>query len=364
MKIADRGSRIALIAAIAGMVLLTPPAARAEAEYAQVLPGRGLEFPRDHGSHPAFRTEWWYVTGWLEDARGGSLGFQVTFFRTRPAMAGENPSRFTARQVLIAHAALADPAAGKLVHEQRVARAGFGLAEAAEHDTDVHIDDWRLAREPGRYRARIRGRDLSLDLAFETTQPPLIQGDAGFSRKGPDPRSASHYYSVPQLRVSGSVTRGGRTEPVRGSAWLDHEWSSDYVAQGAAGWDWIGINLEDGGALMAFRMRGSGGETLWAGGTRRHPDGRTEALGRERVAFTPRRNWRSPRTGTGYPVEFSVRAGALEFLIEPLMDDQELDARRSTGTIYWEGAVRALRDGRPIGRGYLELTGYWKPMDL
>jgi predicted secreted hydrolase len=348
---------------IVAALLLWPLVLGAE-PYPQVLPGRGLEFPRDHGSHPGFRTEWWYVTGWLEGDGGRPLGFQVTFFRSRPALKKENPSRFTARQVLVAHAALADPARGKLLHAQRVARAGFGLAEAAQGDTDVRIDDWRLAREPGRYLARVSARELSLDLAFEITQPPLPQGEAGFSRKGPDPRSASHYYSVPQLRVSGSVTRDGRREAVRGTAWLDHEWSSEYVSQGAVGWDWIGINLADGGALMAFRMRARDGATLWAGGARRGADGRTEALPRERVDFAPRRSWRSPRTGTTYPVAFSVRAGEIALELEPLLDDQELDARASTGTVYWEGAVRALAGGREIGRGYLELTGYWKPMDL
>ena len=268
-----------------------------ETEYAQVLPGRALEFPRDHGAHPAFRTEWWYVTGWLEDGKGRPLGFQVTFFRTRPKLAGENPSRFAARQLLVAHAALSDPAAGKLAHDQRVARAGFGLAEAAEGDTDVKLDDWRLSREGGRYVARIPGREFSLDLVLDFDRPPLLQGEGGFSRKAPDPRSASHYYSVPQLRVSGSITRGGRSEPVRGSAWLDHEWSSDYIPQGAVGWDWIGINLEDGGALMAFRMRAADGATLWAGGARLGPDGKAEALRGDQVEFSPRRSWRSPRTG-------------------------------------------------------------------
>ncbi len=349
---------------IATALLLWPLALGAEAEYAQVVPGQMLEFPRDHGSHPAFRTEWWYVTGWLEDATGKPLGFQVTFFRTRPGLEGENPSRFTARQVLVAHAALADPAKGKLVHDQRVARAGFGLAEAAEGDTGVSIDDWGLRREPGRYLARIPAKEFFLDLAFHITQPPLPQGEAGFSQKAKDPRSASHYYSVPQLRVTGSVSRGGRVEPVRGTAWLDHEWSSEYLPQGAVGWDWIGVNLEDGGALMAFRMRGPQGETLWAGGARRGPDGKAVALRREQVEFAPRRSWRSPRTGTLYPVAFSVRAGELLVEVEPLLDDQELDARGSTGTIYWEGAVRALSGGQVIGKGYLELTGYWKPMDL
>jgi len=345
-------------------MLLWPLALAAEAEYAQVMKGRELEFPRDHGSHPAFRTEWWYVTGWLEDSQGKPLGFQVTFFRTRPGRKGNNPSRFAARQVLIAHAALADPAKGRLIHDQRVARAGFGLAEAAEGNTNVSIDDWHFSRESGRYLARIPAREFSLDLVFEVSQPPLLQGEAGFSPKGTDPRSASHYYSVPQLRVSGSIHRNGRAEPVRGTAWLDHEWSSEYLAQGAVGWDWIGINLDDGGALMAFRMRGGDGATLWAGGTRRAPGGKTQALRRDQVEFAPRHKWRSPRTGVTYPIALEVRAGELSLGIEPLLEDQELDARNTTGTIYWEGAVRALSGGRIVGKGYLELTGYWKPMGL
>ncbi|HEX6829852.1 MAG TPA: carotenoid 1,2-hydratase, partial [Burkholderiales bacterium] len=180
------------------MLLLSALAVGGDPDYAQVEKGRQLEFPRDHGSHPEFRTEWWYVTGWLEDAQGRPLGFQVTFFRSRPGIGGENPSRFAPRQLIVAHVALADPAKGRLAHEQRIARAGFGLAQAAEGDTDVRIDDWRFQREAGRYLARIPGRELSLDLVLDIIQPPLLQGEAGFSRKGPDPRSASHYYSVPQ----------------------------------------------------------------------------------------------------------------------------------------------------------------------
>lgn len=351
-------------AALLAAVLLWPLMLAAEADYAPVMKGHALEFPHDHGSHPAFRTEWWYVTGWLEDSQGKPLGFQVTFFRTRPDIQKNNPSRFAAQQILVAHAALADPAKGRLIHDQKMARAGFGLAEAAEVDTDVHIDDWRFTRNPGRYRARIPARDFSLDLTFDIAQPPLLQGEAGFSQKAADPRSASYYYSVPQLQVSGSIRRGGRDEPVRGMAWLDHEWSSEYLPQGAAGWDWIGINMDNGGALMAFRMRGKDGATLWAGGAHRGPDGKTVTLRHGQIEFAPRRVWRSPLTGTAYPVACTVRAGDLQLDIEPLMENQELDARGTTGTIYWEGAVRALSGGRAIGKGYLELTGYWKPMNL
>jgi predicted secreted hydrolase len=151
---------------------------------------------------------------------------------------------------------------------------------------------------------------------------------------------------------------------VTGEAWLDHEWSSDYLESGAVGWDWIGIDLERGGALMAFRIRGRDGNTRWAGGTLREPDGHVQSLGPEDVTFTPGRVWHSARTGIDYPVTWSIRAGARRLTLEPLMDDQESDARLSTGAIYWEGAVRALEGSTPVGRGYLELTGYGDPLEL
>src|SRR6266699_2312507 len=157
---------------------------------------------------------------------------------------------------------------------------------------------------------------------------------------------------------------GGRRLEVSGEAWLDHEWSSEALAEGADGWDWIGINLADGGALMAFRMRGRDGGSFWAGGTLRGADGRVRSFKPGEVQFEPLRRWRSPRTGTEYPVSVRVQAGALTVEIEPLMEDQELDARASTSTVYWEGAVRARAGEKEAGRGYLELTGYWKPLKL
>lgn len=333
------------------------------ASFAGVVPGYRLQFPRDEGSHPDFRVEWWYITGWLEEA-GKPLGFQVTFFRARPELKHDNPSAFTPRQIMIAHAALSDPAHGKLLSAQRAAREGFGLAGAAEGRTQVWMDDWRLQQEENSYRASVPAQEFSFDLTFVAEQPPLLQGDNGLSRKGPAPESASYYYSLPHLKVSGALTRGGIRRKAAGTAWMDHEWSSQYLERDATGWDWIGINLEGGAALMAFRMRDRKGGSLWAGGTLRGGDGRVETFSPEQVQFIARREWRSARTGTTYPVSWIVRAGRLELAIEPLFDDQEHDARASTGTIYWEGAVRALRDGRPAGTGYLELTGYWQRMNL
>lgn len=332
--------------------------------YPQIEPGMPIAFPRDHGSHPAFRTEWWYVTGWVADTDGVERGVQVTFFRSRPGIGEASASAFAPRELLFAHAAIADAGLGRLVHDQRAARAGLGLAEASTSTTDVRIDGWSLVREGDAYRARVDARGFALDLVFRTTQTVLLQGDRGVSRKGPAAGQASGYYSVPQLAVEGTIALGATVREVRGRAWLDHEWSSAYVAAEAAGWDWIGANLDDGGALMAFRMRGRDGGTFWAGGTHRDGAGRTRTFAPGEIAFLPGRTWRSPRTGIAYPVTFDVRAGDLEARVEPLMDDQELDARGSVGIVYWEGAVRLRSSGKAAGRGYLELTGYGSPISL
>jgi predicted secreted hydrolase len=160
------------------------------------------------------------------------------------------------------------------------------------------------------------------------------------------------------------VVVGASVRDVEGRAWLDHEWSSEVMAANAVGWDWIGINLSGGGAFMAFRMRDKQGGSLWAGGALRRADGSLRVFAPADVTFVPGREWRSARTGASYPVTWAVRAGDLELAIEPLFEDQEHDTRASSGTIYWEGAVRALRDGKPVGQGYLELTGYWRRLDL
>jgi predicted secreted hydrolase len=321
-------------------VCLLPLSNPSLATNSKVVKNKVFSFPRDDGSHPDFRTEWWYLTGWLDDA----VGFQVTFFRFRPVVDEANPSAFNPRGILVAHAALADPKRGRLLHEERAARAGFSLAEAEESRTSLWIDDWRLDQQGDRYHARIPGMELDFDLSLPGRQT-VLQGEGGFSRKGARPQEASYYYSRPHLEVSGKVN--GRD--VKGSAWLDHEWSSAYLAPEAVGWDWCGINLFDGGSLMAFRMRKKGGGIYYA-------DAGT--------SFEVLRTWKSPRTGTEYPIEMKVTSGKTALRLVPLMDDQELDARASTGTIYWEGAVRAFDGAKEVGRGYLELTGYWKPMKL
>ncbi|GGY39733.1 lipocalin-like domain-containing protein [Pseudoduganella albidiflava] len=364
--------------------LLAAPAAQPP-QFSAVVPledGRQLAFPRDFGAHPSFRTEWWYATGWLTTAAGKSVGYQVTFFRSRTETDDANPSKFAPKQLIIGHAALSDPAQGKLLHDERSARAGFGLAYASEGDTDVRLDDWRMVRgADGRYRMSIPAAGFTLELVLEATQPVLLQGRGGYSQKGPRPEQASYYYSKPHLKTSGTIVGAdGKRSAVTGVTWLDHEWSSQVLDPEAAGWDWVGANLDDGGSLMAFRIRRKGGAgsgngkgagtgesgdaTLWAHATWRDASGKITHFGPGDVKFTPRTRWRSPRTGADYPVAVTIDTGGTRWQLDPLQPDQELDSRRSTGAVYWEGAVTVKRAGKPAGRGYLELTGYVRPMKL
>lgn len=326
---------------------------------AQALPERALHFPRDHGAHPDLRTEWWYITGAV-DAAGRPFGFQLTFFRTRVDATQAMASDFAARQLVFAHAAVTDVQGRRLHHDQRIARAGFGVALADTGDTRVRLRDWQLARaDDGAYVARLPARDFALELRCTPTQPLLLQGIAGLSRKGPDPSQASYYYSVPQLAAAGTITLEGRRFEVQGKAWLDHEWSEALMHPQAVGWDWIGMNLDDGSALTAFQLRREDGSPLWDGGSFRTAAGSTAITGSGQTRFNPQRRWTSPLTGASYPVEWKVQTPAGTHTVRAVLDDQELDSRASTGAVYWEGLSDLIDgQGRRVGRGYLEMTGY------
>ncbi len=359
--------------------------------------GRPIVLPRDHGAHLVSRIEWWYVTGWLQTDPSVSgtgrrsdeapspalpappadpralIGFQVTFFRTATGLAAALPGRLAPRHLLFAHAALSFLAEGRHEHDERIARwngdpRASPQARAALHDADLRLRDWMLRRDDagpapqrGRWSTRVTIARHALELQMSRTQPVLLQGEAGWSRKGPQPAQASHYLSEPQLAVRGRlVDPGGRAHAVQGRAWLDHEWSDELLHPEAVGWDWIGINLDDGSALTAFRLRRADGSALWAGGSFRAP-GQTEAraFGPDEVDFTPGRVWRSPGSGARYPVEWTVRTPAGLHTLRALLVAQEMLSRGATGTVYWEGlSTLHAADGRRIGLGYLEMTGY------
>ncbi len=310
-------------AAAAPLFALLPRGAAAVADE-PVRRGRRLQFPRDHGAHLAAAIEWWYLTGTLLAADARRFGFQITFFRARTGLGEESPSRFAPRQLLFAHAALSDLAARAHHHAQRLARwsgdAGAPQAHAALHDTDVVLGDWRLQREDAnalsRYRTRFgsgaadSAQGFQLDLQLLAAHPPLLQGEAGFSRKGPQEVNASHYLSEPQLAATGRLTLAGQTLPVQGQAWLDHEWSDSLLHPQAVGWDWVGINLDDGSALTAFQLRRADGTALWAGGSWRDARGRSQAFDADTVRFTPLRTWRSPASDGNYPLHWRVQTPA------------------------------------------------------
>lgn len=341
------------------------------------LPSQTLHFPRDLGSHPDFAIEWWYVTGQLQAAQR-EFGFQLTFFRSRVAATQGMTSRFAAKQLIFAHAAVTDVAGKRLWHDQRIARASgaaqVDLASCSESDTDVQLGSWSLKHSATTYLAQTMGQDFSFQLALTETQPLLLQGEQGLSRKGPEAKQASFYYSLPQLRASGQLRLAGQTLQVQGQAWLDHEWSQSLLHSLAVGWDWVGMNLNNGSTLTAFQLRTKSGESLWAGGSVRAA-GKTQAdnLSPHQVVFTPMRRWTSPASGVTYPVQWSieitnenVNAGQpLHFTVNAVIDNQELDSRPSTGAIYWEGLSELFDHlNKPVGRGYLEMTGYASPLRL
>lgn len=355
-------------------LLFTLAAAAALPSPSAALAPRRLEFPADFGAHPPQRIEWWYLTGHLRESAATPradtageprFGFQVTFFRSRTPVDPAHPSRFAASQLLFAHVALTDLRAGRMRHDQRIARTGFGIAEYAAAETQLTLRDWSLVRQSAqassRYTAQVRSTTagFALDLDCRSTQPVLLQGQNGWSRKGPQPDQASLYYSQPQLAVQGKVQLDGRELAVQGRAWLDHEWSDSLLDAQAVGWDWVGMNLDDGSALTAFRLRRADGTALYAGGSFRRPGTAPHIDASDAVHFAPLRWWTSPRSAARYPVHWRVETASGKFEVRALLDDQELDSRASTGAIYWEGLSEVLDPtGRRIGLGYLEMTGY------
>ena len=332
-----------------------------------------MVFPRDYGSHPDFRTEWWYITGYAstaDPAGAREFGFQLTFFRSRVAATQDMKSAFAAKQLIFAHAALTDVREKKLLHDQRIARssgaAGFDLASASESDTAIILRDWSLVHEGRRYTATLPATGFGLNLQFSETQAVLLQGDQGLSRKGPNAAQVSHYYSQPHLAVRGTLRLGDQSFGITGGgAWLDHEWSDELLDPQATGWDWVGMNLDDGGALTAFRVRDKAGNALWDGGSYRSAAGDLRTFRRGEVTFSPQRRWKSPSTQTVYPVQWSVLTPAGAYTVNAIIDNQELDSRASTGAIYWEGLSDLFDSGgRRVGRGYLEMTGYAQPLRL
>ena len=327
------------------------------------LPGlarAAMRFPADFGAHPAQAIEWWYLTGLLGDRDGAPprYGYQLTFFRVPGPAAADHPSALAARQLMLGHVALSDLTARQQRHTQRLSRTLPGAVQAREGDCDVRLRDWTLRREGDGYRAMFNGPGFALELELASPDAPLLQGDGGISRKGPTPNQFSNYYSRPQLLTQAALTLDGRRHSLAGRAWLDHEWSDRYLGD-AQGWDWLGINLHDGRALTLFQLRRKDGQRDWAGGSLRTPGQPDRSFTPQEVEMMPTRHWTSPATGARWPVAWRLKCPAGDLLLTAAFDAQEIDARRSSGLVYWEGAALLFTaQNQPLGAGYLELTGY------
>ena len=335
---------------------------------------RSLALPADHGPHDDFQTEWWYYTGNLTAKTGEHFGYQLTFFRRALAPPDQRTSRdsaWAADQVYMAHLALTDVSSGKHYAFEKLARGAAGLAGAQAEPFRVWLEDWSVVG-PSAGQARLRASvkdvasnlNLSLDLNLADLKGPILQGDQGYSRKGPEPGNASYYVSLPRMATTGTVTIGGNAFTVNGLSWMDHEWSTSALGAGQAGWDWFSIQLDDNTELMLFQLRRADGSADgFSSGTLIAADGSTRSLGPGDFSIEVTDHWRSPRTGAAYPAGWtlSVPSADLRLTLTPWLADQEM----AVSYTYWEGAakVEGTRARKPIaGNGYVELTGYARSM--
>jgi predicted secreted hydrolase len=321
---------------------------------------REFSFPEDHGPHDGYRSEWWYLTGNLQDPAGRRFGYQFTLFRIAllPHPTPRNESAWSTSHIWMAHLALTDAKGGKHHHDERFAREALGLAGAQAEPLRVWVEDWQLvqphAQAPWELRAATQAFTLRLQLAPK--HPPRLQGDAGLSRKGRERGNASYYYSITRMATSGTLTIGDSEYRVNGDSWLDREWSTSALDEDQAGWDWFSLQLDDGSDLMFYQLRErQGGASPQSAGSLFAPDGSLTRLRREDVELTPRRWWRSD-DGRSYPVAWTLalKRSGRRFEIEALIDDQLM----ALSVRYWEGAIEVREGGVSVGRGYLEMTGY------
>jgi predicted secreted hydrolase len=354
-----------------------PPAA--SSGFRQALAPQPWQFPRDFGPHEDYQTEWWYYTGNLETEAGRSFGFQLTFFRQALATSESTvaqrseQSQPTARsawrgnQIYSAHFTLSDIAEQRFYPFERFSRGRVGLAGAAADPYHVWLEDWSATETaPGQVRLQATNGAVGVDLTVSQSLPPILQGDRGWSVKGPEPGNASYYYSLVQQPTRGTVTLQGKSYSVTGLTWKDHEYSTSALSPGTVGWDWFSIQLQDGAALMLYALRHEDGSLEAASaGTYIAADGTTQPLSTADWQMKVLKTWKSPASGAVYPAQWSIALPKLDLTLQaqPLMPNQELNTTTAT---YWEGAVQftGTQSNRPIaGQGYVELTGYADRLD-
>jgi len=355
------------------LFLTTLPVAGAEAEkYLSVTGPCNLEFPKDHGVHPGYRTEWWYYTGNLHSETGDQYGFQLTFFRTQISPPGDDkkwppkPSAWRTRQVYLAHAAVSDIAGKRHLRAEDVSRAALGMAgvNQAGHHIKVFLKNWSAQIEADLHLLKVNTADFSYELNFKPAKPAVLHGDRGYSLKGSTPERASCYYSCTRLEGQGSITLGGNTVAVSGSAWMDHEFSTAPLEPGLTGWDWFSLQFSDQTEIMIFLLRKEDGTLHPASsGTFVDPAGRARHLTESDFKVEVLDTWKSRQSKASYPSRWRIKIAALSInvMISSNLSDQEMRTLGNTSVAYWEGSVsiKGTKNRHPVdGEGYVELTGY------
>jgi predicted secreted hydrolase len=332
--------------------------------FASATEPRTFSFPADHGPHPGFRNEWWYLTGNLDGQDGERFGFELTIFRFRllPRDDRQQASRWQSDEVYIGHFAVTDARNEKFYVAQRASRGSMGLAGASAKPLHIWVEDWSLAATPDApvvWRVQAADQAMSLQLRLRSLKPPVLNGQDGLSRKSSEPGNASYYYSISRLQSEGSLQIGAQRFAVTGYSWLDREWSSSALAKDQAGWDWFALQLDDGTDLMFYQLRGlDGSQDPHSAGTWIDGDGVANYLDKDAVQIVITDSWDSTLGGR-YPSgwQLNVPGHGLRLDVTPVINNQELNAT----VRYWEGAVNVsgTRNGDKIrGRGYVELTGY------
>lgn len=331
-------------------------------------PNWNYEFPRDHGTHDEFRTEWWYYTGHLRTSRGRDVGFEVTFFRVgvRPPGTPRQTS-WDLQNVSLAHFAVTDISNRKFRYYERMNRSSRFTANAEPGRLHVFNESWSATTlANGSWRLRASSGDDALDLVLRSAKPPAIHGENGISVKAIGEGYASHYYSMTRLIASGSATVGGDTAAVEGLAWMDHEFGSAVLRENQQGWDWFSVQLDSNIELMLYEIRKQdGAPDVTSSGSLILEDGSVVHLKAGDFRITPVGRWKSPKSGGQYPMGWRVEVPAhdLSLLVRERMADQELRTKGSTRVTYWEGAVAVSGSfgGTAVrGQGYVEMTGYAK----
>ena len=359
-------------------LLLLSCGARA-AEFKLAVPPYTYQFPRDHNSHPAYATEWWYYTGHLQSKDGRKWGYQLTWFRTALAPTIDRKSKWAARDLMFAHFALTDEDGQKFYFTDRIGRANLGLNGADSNSVTPRIwcGDWALrfggkTGETQTIRARgvsdaksTKAQDFALNLNQVALKAPTIHGENGVSQKSAGRGRASHYYSFTRLQTSGTLVIGNERLSVTGQSWFDHEFGSNQMDASQVGWDWFALQLRDGRELMVYRLRLKNGKTEpLSSGTLIEKTGKSRHLKLAEFKLTPLSNWKSAATGATYPAKWRIELPRekMTLTVTPTVSNQELRPSRTGANLsYWEGSVKAsgTGNGRAIGGvGYLEMTGY------